>query len=136
MPTTATSRPAEAAGAAGNPFLFGALAPEMWRPAFAWSAEANEKFHRAFVALSYEWQGFLGRRAKEDMSLLQRISSSSSPEGVWAAYVAFFQKAAEEYAQEFARLSTLLVRLQSPNAVAEPQLPENPAASPPLDKAA
>ena len=52
------------------------------------------------MALCREWQDFLGRRIAEGFALVQRLGTARSPEQVRAAYVAFWQKAANDYSQE------------------------------------
>ncbi|NJO33959.1 MAG: hypothetical protein HC869_13270 [Rhodospirillales bacterium] len=61
----------------------------------------NAKLHETFLALSNEWQAFVGQRVKEDMHVLQRIAGAKSPEQVWTVCSKFWQKAAEDYAREY-----------------------------------
>ena len=79
----------------------------IWWPALACCTEWNASAHEGIATLSSEWQDFVGRRMKEDFTLLQRVGVSRSPEQVWAAYTAYWQKAAEDYSQEFGRAAKL-----------------------------
>ena len=99
-------------------FAIPGFALNMWNPALACSTEWNAKLHEGFVALSTEWQDFVSRRMQDDLSLLQQVGSSQSPEQAWTAYVAFWRKAAEDYAREFAMLSKLTGDLVSSSVAA------------------
>jgi hypothetical protein len=57
--------------------------------------EWNASAHEGIATLSSEWQDFVGQRMKEDFTLLQRVGASRSPEQLWAAYIVYWQKAAE-----------------------------------------
>ena len=80
---------------AWNPFLTGAL---------RWNAQAHEGF-RTVVS---EWQIFLGRRLEDDFALMQRLTSSRTPDQIWAAYTDFWQKAVEDYGKEITALTKLM----------------------------
>ena len=88
-------------------FVFPGFAFDIWAPALACNAEWNSKLHESVATLSSEWQEFVSRRVTDDLSLLQLVGSSQSPEQAWAAYVKFWQKAAEDYSREFATMSKL-----------------------------
>jgi len=78
-----------------NPFLVGTL---------RCSAQANEDF----TAIANEWQAFVGRRLKEDLDLLQRLSNSRTPDQVMTAYGEFWRKAAEDYGKETSTMFELM----------------------------
>jgi hypothetical protein len=63
--------------------------------------------HEDFAAFCREWQDFVGRRFKEDMTLMRRLSSATSPLEFWNAQTAFWQKAVEDYWQEYGRMASL-----------------------------
>jgi hypothetical protein len=85
-----------------------------WPAAFKWAtppitcgAEWNTRLHENYIALSDEWQTFVGRRIKEDFRLLQELASANSPEVMCSAYARFWQKAVEDYWREYATMATL-----------------------------
>lgn len=82
-----------------------------WVPALSYGAEWNAKLQEGLSALGCEWQEFVSRRMQDDFGLVQAVSSAQSPEQAWTAYVKFWQKAAEDYAREFAAVSKLTGRL-------------------------
>jgi Phasin protein len=84
---------------AWNPFLTGALTG-----ALRWNAQAHEGFRTAVS----EWQIFLGRRLEDDFALVQRLTSSRTPDQIWAAYTDFWQKAVEDYGKEITALTKLM----------------------------
>ena len=109
----------------------------IWWPALACCTEWNASVHEGIATLSGEWQDFANRRMKEDFALLQRVSASRSPEQVWAAYIAFWQKAAADYSQEFGRTAKLADGLTSRSMVAmQRQMEEATTEMLPLEKAA
>jgi len=38
----------------------------IWQPDFGWWTSATSRLHNSFIAISDEWQTFMGRRVKED----------------------------------------------------------------------
>lgn len=90
-----------------NPFQAPVLALAMWNPFLAGAAKWNGGTHDGFATLVGEWQNFLGRRLKEDLTLVQRLTGCTSPDQIWAAYAEFWQKAAEDYACECVTMSKL-----------------------------
>jgi hypothetical protein len=109
----------------------------VWWPAFAYYTEWNAGLHEGIAAFSNEWQDFMGRRITADFALLQRLGASRSPDQVWAAYVAFWSRAAEDYSQEFAMTAKLASSLMSRNLAAMQRQPQEAAADiPALKKAA
>ena len=107
MSGRATTRPTSSAGQLPAAFPPSGFPVNAWWPAFACYTEWNARLHEGVVALSNEWQDFVGRRMTEEFALLQRLGASRSPEQVWAAYAAFWQKAAEDYSEEFGRAAKL-----------------------------
>jgi hypothetical protein len=90
-----------------NLFLGPALALAMWNPFLAGATKWNGEAHDGFATLVGEWQDFLGRRLKEDLALVQRLTGCSSPDQIWAAYADFWQKAAADYGCECVTMSKL-----------------------------
>jgi hypothetical protein len=104
MSSTAKTRHDQAAE---RPIAALPFAVNMWSPFLACCTEWNARAHDGIATLSTQWQDFVSRRIKEDFALLRRVGASRSPEEVWEAYIAFWQKAAEDYAQEAASAAEL-----------------------------
>jgi len=68
---------------------------------------ANSRMHDSFVAMSDEWQAFIGRRMKQDLHLWQDLAGAKTPDAIWSAYAGFWQKAVEDYWQEYAAFTKL-----------------------------
>jgi Phasin protein len=69
-------------------------------------------------AIASEWQTFVGRRLKEDVDFLQRLTRSAGPDQVVAAYADFWRKAGEDYGNEIATMTKLMADMTSRMAVA------------------
>jgi len=78
---------------------------QWWGTTMANTGDLNAKLHESYVAFAGEWQEFVSRRFNEDMGLVQNLAHARTPEDVWSAYVKFWQRAAEDYAQEQAILA-------------------------------
>ena len=91
-----------------NMFLAPVLALSMWNPFLAGALKGNAQAHEGFGMIASEWQDFVGRRLKEDMALMQRLTQSRTPDQILAAYTDFWQKAAEDYGHEITTLSKLM----------------------------
>ena len=89
-------------------FLAPVLALGMWNPFLTEALKGNAQAHQSFGAIVSEWQEFLGRRMKEDMALMQRLTQSRTPDQILAAYSDFWQKAGEDYGNEITTLSKLM----------------------------
>jgi len=76
-----------------NPLITPGIALGMWGPTFTRALQLNAKAHEGFALITTEWQDFVGRRLKEDMSLVQRVATCKSPGQMWGAYAEFWQKA-------------------------------------------
>lgn len=137
MSDKATTRPAPTAGELPAAFSLPAFPVNAWWPAFAGHTDWNARLHGGILALSNEWQDFVARRMTEDFILLQRLGASGSPEQAWAAYAAFWQKAAEDYSDEFGSAAKLLGGLMNPSmASMQGQMQEVTTGLGPLGKAA
>jgi len=104
----------------------------IWQPDFSWWTSATSGMHNSFIAMSDEWQAFMGRRVREDLHLCQELAGAKTPEAMWSAYMSFWQKAVEDYCREYATFTTLSGALASdmragPQA-SEPALPHAQAA--------
>lgn len=113
------------------------LAWSWWNPAMGAQAAYNTKLHETFLALSDEWQTFVGQRVKEDLHLLQQVGTARTPEQIWMIYTKFWQKAVEDYAHEYAAIVRAAGNcVISGVSAAEGALHAGVNAIPPLSKAA
>jgi hypothetical protein len=88
----------------------------------------NVKVQENCVAFSEEWQDFVSRRIKEDLGLAQRLASARAPDAVWNAYGGFWQKAADDYAHEYAIMAKLTSDIISSGMTAAQHTIEDAAA--------
>jgi len=79
----------------------------IWQPDSSWWTSATSRLHNSFIAMSDEWQTFMGRRVKEDLHLWQELAGAKTPEAMWSAYMSFWQKAVGDYWKEYATFTTL-----------------------------
>jgi hypothetical protein len=91
-----------------SPNMFLAPAFGMWNPFFTGALSGNAQAHEGFGTIADEWQDFVGRRLKEDFALIQRLTRSSTPDQIVAAYADFWQKAAEDFGREITTMSKLM----------------------------
>ncbi len=108
----------------------------VWGPGLTSGADWNMKVSEGFTKLGIEWQEFVSRRLKEDAGLLNQLAASRSPQQIWEVYAAFWQKAFEDYAQEYARVGKLVGDLTNGSAVTIERGRKNAAAQPPPVKKA
>ena len=78
-----------------------------WPTILGAQAAYNSGLRETFLVLSTEWQTFIRRRMSEDMQLAQQVAKAWTPEELWAITTKFWQKAAEDYAQEYVALAKL-----------------------------
>ena len=90
------------------------LALTMWNPFLVLNADALG----GFTTLAREWEDFVGRRLKEDVALVQRITRSSTPDQVLSAYAEFWRRAGEDYGREITTMTELMTDMTSKMAVA------------------
>ncbi len=111
--------PAQAATAdqTQNLFLAPTLALTMWNPFLA-GAGSNGQAQDGFAILLAEWQNFLARRFREDLVLAQRLAGYTTPDQIWIAYAEFWQKAAEDYGSEYAKISKLMAGVTNKTSTA------------------
>jgi hypothetical protein len=118
-------------------FPFPGFPFDVWGPALCFNAECNATLHEGFLAFSREWQEFLGKRVTEDFALLRRAGSAKSPEQLWSAYAAFWQKAVVDYLEEYGKAAKLVVSLMSRGmTVVQRQMEEAATNVSPLQRAA
>lgn len=68
--------------------------------------------------IASEWQDFMGRRLKQDVAFLQRLTRSTGPDQVLAAHAEFWRKAGEDYGNEVATMTKLVTDMTSKMAIA------------------
>ena len=76
-------------------------------PIMGAQAAYSAKLHEAFLAMSNEWQTFVSQRTREDLHLMREIGAAKTPEQFWTISAKFWQKAAEDYAHEYASIAKL-----------------------------
>ena len=96
----------------------------LWQPDWDWLRVANARLQDGFVATSAEWQAFVGRRVEEDLHLLEELAAAKAPEALWSAYQEFWQKAFEDYWNEYLTLSQLYAKVLTSRATASQHLPQ------------
>jgi hypothetical protein len=79
----------------------------IWAPAVAGAINWNGRMYQGFAMLGSEWLDFVNRRLKEDLNFPQRLCTSQTPEEMRQCYVAFWQKAVDDYQKEL----TVMTRL-------------------------
>jgi hypothetical protein len=83
----------------------------MWNPFLAGALRGNAQIHEGFGEVASEWHDFVGRRLKENVALMQRLTHSCAPDQVLAAYSDFWQRAVEDYGKEMTTMSKLMTSL-------------------------
>jgi hypothetical protein len=109
MQDKSTSRRSARSGGDGSPFPIPAAAFGLWGPAVVGAARANGKMYEGLATLGTEWLDFVNRRLKEDLKLPQLLCACRSPEETRDIYVAFWQRAMDDYQKEL----TVMTRLGS-----------------------
>jgi phasin protein len=90
------------------------VALTVWNPFLGLNADALGGFN----TLAREWEDFVGRRLKEDVALVQRLTRVSTPEQILSAYADFWRKAGEDYGKEITTMTELMTDMTSKMAVA------------------
>jgi hypothetical protein len=96
-----------------SPFIVPAFALNMWNPLLIGMTKSNGHAAEGFATLFSEWQNFVARRLQQDLLLAQKLTQAKTPDGIIAAYADFWQKAASDYAQEYAMIAKLLAGITS-----------------------
>jgi hypothetical protein len=91
-----------------SPFVVPAFALNIWNPFLIGMTKSNGHAAEGFATLFSEWQSFVAHRLQEDLLLAQKLTQTRTPDGIIAAYADFWQKAATDYAQEYATIGKLL----------------------------
>jgi hypothetical protein len=94
------------------------IALTMWNPFLSGAVHGNTRALGELGTIADEWQHFVSGRLKEDVALLQRLTRSTTPDQVIAAYTDFWHKAAEDYGNEITTLTKLMTDMTSKIAVA------------------
>src|SRR5262245_53819676 len=89
-------------------FLARAVALSICNPFLAGVLRGNAQAHEGFARIASEWQDFVAGRLKADFALMQRLTHSSTPDQVMAAYADFWHMAAEDYGKEITTMSKLV----------------------------
>ncbi len=95
----------------GTAFLMPATAFALWAPALAGAARANGEIYEGLAALGSEWLDFVNRRLKEDLKLPPQLCACRSVDEMRDTYVAFWQRAADDYQKELTAMTRLGSRL-------------------------
>jgi len=83
----------------------------LWQPNWDSLQVANARLHDGLVAISEEWRAFVSHRVEEDLNLWEEVVAAKTPEALWSAYGKFWQKAFEDYRNEYLTLSQLYAKL-------------------------
>jgi hypothetical protein len=67
----------------------------------------NAKVHESFRQLSNEWQSFVAVRTKEDLNVIRQMASAKDLIQALEIATRFWQKAADDYAHEYAAIFKL-----------------------------
>jgi hypothetical protein len=67
----------------------------------------NGTYGKAAAAMSREWLDFLNRRLREDAALPQRLASCRAPDEAWHICSEFWQRALQDYQEEFIEFARL-----------------------------
>jgi hypothetical protein len=90
----------------------------LWNPLLVGTLGGSSQALGEFSTVAGEWHDFVCRRLKEDVALLGRLTRSTAPDQVLAAYADFWRKAAEDYGNEIATMTKLMTDMTSKMAVA------------------
>lgn len=116
MPSRSQRSGAEA-GQSANIFMTPGAALAMWNPLLAGALAGNTQVFGEVGTIANEWQDFVSRRLKEDVTLIQRLGRSNRPEEFLEAYADFWRKAGEDYGEEITTLTKLMTEIASKAAV-------------------
>ncbi|MEO1204702.1 MAG: phasin family protein [Pseudomonadota bacterium] len=86
------------------------LLSHMMRPAMSANAsvlELNARLFHMAAEASREWLDFIGRRLEKDAELTEELRHAKDPQAIMDAYTQFYQRAVQDYHQEFAELMRL-----------------------------
>ncbi|HVY41994.1 MAG TPA: hypothetical protein VG966_03125 [Hyphomicrobiaceae bacterium] len=114
-----------------------AAAWSWWGPGLACGADWSSKCRESYVAFGGQWQDFVSRRIEEDLRFLQHLADARTPDAVWSAHARFWQRAAQDYAYEYAVMARFAGDFMSSSMMATQRtLGEAAASMPALSKAA
>jgi hypothetical protein len=86
---------------------WGAEAIGLWNPMTSQLQAWNGACGKAAVAINREWGEFLRRRMREDAALPQNLATCQGLDEAWHVCAEFWQKAVQDYQQEFTELARL-----------------------------
>jgi len=92
----------------------------LWQPNWDSLQVANARLHDGLVAISEEWRAFVSHRVEEDLNLWEEVVAAKTPEALWSAYGKFWQKAFEDYRNEYLTLSQLYAKLATSSSRTTP----------------
>jgi hypothetical protein len=90
-----------------------------WSPMLGGTQAWDGAFRHAAAAIGREWLDFLSRRMREDMVLPLRLASCRGLDEAWRVSAEFWQKAVQDYQEEFAELVRLNFETLSENATSQ-----------------
>jgi hypothetical protein len=93
-----------------------------WQPDWDWLRVANARWQDGFVAISDEWQAFVGRRVEEDLHLWEQLAGARAPDALWSAYGKFWLRAVADYRNEYVTLSQIYAKAVSSATTTPPQV--------------
>jgi len=77
-----------------------AVAPGMWGPWLIGVAKLNAHMQQGPGTLASERPNVVGRRVKDDFTLVQRITQSRTSGEIWVAHLEFWERAVEDHSRE------------------------------------
>jgi hypothetical protein len=111
-------RAGTSAAQGANIFMAPGAALSMWNQILAGARDGDSEPFGELGRIAGEWQDFVGRRLREDVALLQRLSRSGTPDEIMAAYADFWRKAGEDYGKEITTMTALMTDMTSRMVVA------------------
>jgi hypothetical protein len=103
---------------AGDILMAPRIALALWNPFLAGALNGSTQALGEFRTVAVEWQDFVRRRLTEDAALLERLTRSTTPDQVFAAYGDFWRKAGEDYGSEVTTMTKLMADMTNKMAVA------------------
>jgi hypothetical protein len=94
------------------------IALALWNPFLAGALNGSTQALGELRTVAVEWQDFVRRRLTEDAALLERLTRSTTPDQVFAAYGDFWRKAGEDYGSEVTTMTKLMADMTNKMAVA------------------
>ena len=102
---------------AGDILMAPRIALALWNPFLAGALNGSTQALGELRTVAVEWQDFVRRRLTEDAALLERLTRSTTPDQVLAAYGDFWRKAGEDYGSEVTTMTKLMADMTNKMAV-------------------